>query len=49
MYLKHSFLAESYFTPTPDDYIIVFRSANALTNSKLENNETNTSYDIVYS
>lgn len=49
MYLKHSFLAESYFTPTPDDYIIVFRSTNALTNSKLENNETNTSYDVVYS
>lgn len=49
MYLKHSFLAESYLTPTPDDYIIVFRSTNALTNSKLENNGTNTSYDVTYS
>lgn len=49
MYLKHSFLAGSHLTPTPDDYIIVFRSTNALTNSKLENNETNTSYDVVYS
>ena len=49
MYLKHSFLAGSHLTSTPNDYIIVFRSTNALTNSKLENNETNTSYDVVYS
>lgn len=49
-YLKHSFLAESssYSWSTPDDYIIVFKSNNALTNSNLENNGTNSSYYIAY-
>lgn len=48
MYLKHSFLAESSYSPTPDDYIIVFKSNNALTNSNLENNGTNSSYYVAY-
>ena len=48
MYLKHSFLAESSYSSTPDDYIIVFKSNNALTNSNLENNGTNSSYNIAY-
>lgn len=48
-YLKHSFLVESsYSWSTPDDYIIVFKSNNALTNSNLENNGTNSSYYIAY-